>query len=109
MALKTEIRGVLDQSLSVAAADSFASHTIVIDHTITLITDVGDASNLTLDADVDSYLTSIVVVQSTGIDRGSGAQARGSAPASPPARRRRPNSSRHWAGWLSSCHFYNTR
>jgi methyl-accepting chemotaxis protein len=44
--------------------DSFVSHTKVIDDVITLIGDVSDASNLTLDPDIDSYyLMDIVMFQ----------------------------------------------
>ena len=63
-ALKAETRDLLDRSLSLPAADSFASHTKVIEHTLALITDVGDASNLTLDPDIDSYyLMNIIIFQ----------------------------------------------
>src|SRR5712675_1890723 len=63
-ALKAETRDLLDRSLSLPAADSFASHTKVIEHTLALITDVGDTSNLTLDPDIDSYyLMNIIIFQ----------------------------------------------
>jgi methyl-accepting chemotaxis protein WspA len=63
-ALKAETRDLVERSLSQPAAESFASHTMVIDHTIALITDVGDASYLTLDPDIDSYyLMNIMVFQ----------------------------------------------
>src|SRR5204862_6933354 len=63
-ALKADTRDLLDRSLNMPAADSFASHTKVIEQTLALITDVGDASNLTLDPDIDSYyLMNIIIFQ----------------------------------------------
>jgi methyl-accepting chemotaxis protein WspA len=87
-ALKAETGDLLDGNPSVSAAESFVSHTSVIAHTLTLITDVSDAANLTLDPDIDSYYLmnaiifqgpelSEVLAQACGL--GAGIAARGTA------------------------------
>ena len=100
MALKAEVRDLLDRSLSASAADSFASHTKVIEHTIAVITDVGDASNLTLDPDIESYyLMNAVIFQAPELSevlaqaRGLGAGVAASRRATP-ERARDPESAR---------------
>ncbi len=54
-ALKAETLDALGGGARMSVADNFASHTRVIAHIIAFITDVGDASKLTLDPDIDSY------------------------------------------------------
>jgi methyl-accepting chemotaxis protein WspA len=56
------VRELLDRSSSLSASESFALHTKVIDDLIAHITRVGDASNLTLDPDLDSYYLMAVVI-----------------------------------------------
>jgi methyl-accepting chemotaxis protein len=58
------VRELLDRSSTLSASESFALHTTVIDRMIAHLTRVGDASNLTLDPDLDSYyLMNVVVFQ----------------------------------------------
>jgi methyl-accepting chemotaxis protein len=60
-----------------SAAESFAEHTKVIEDTVSLITHVGDTSNLTLDPDLDSYyLMNIIIFQGPELSEAL-AQARG--------------------------------
>lgn len=63
-ALSAACRNVLDKSASLSADESFKQHTKVIADTIALINDVADASNLTLDPDIDSYyLMNVLIFQ----------------------------------------------
>jgi methyl-accepting chemotaxis protein len=63
-ALSAACRNVLDKSASLSADESFQQHTKVIADTIALINDVSDASNLTLDPDIDSYyLMNVLIFQ----------------------------------------------
>jgi methyl-accepting chemotaxis protein len=63
-ALRDSTRVLVDGSLRRTAPESFALHTRVIEDTISLITHVGDTSNLTLDPDLDSYyLMNVIVFQ----------------------------------------------
>ena len=76
-ALRDSARVLLDGSLRRTAAESFALHTKVIEDTISLITHVGDTSNLTLDPDLDSYyLMNVIVFQGPELGEAL-AQARG--------------------------------
>jgi methyl-accepting chemotaxis protein len=60
-----------------SSVESFTRHTKVIGDAITLITDVGDVSNLTLDPDLDSYyLMNAVVFQAPEVSEAL-TQARG--------------------------------
>jgi methyl-accepting chemotaxis protein len=62
---------------SLSATESFQRHTEVIGELIALLTDVGDSSNLALDADLDSYyLMTIVIFQGPELSEAL-AQARG--------------------------------
>ena len=63
-ALRAAIRDLIATPRGTAPADSFVQHTQAIERTIALISDIGDASKLTLDPDLDSYyLMNIVVFQ----------------------------------------------
>ena len=63
-ALSAATGDLLGKNRTLTADQSFEQHTKVIGDTIALIGDVGDASNLTLDPDLDSYyLMSVVVFQ----------------------------------------------
>jgi methyl-accepting chemotaxis protein len=76
-ALRDSTRALLDGSLRRTSGESFALHTKVIEDTISLITHVGDTSQLTLDPDVDSYyLMNIVIFQGPELSEVV-AQARG--------------------------------
>jgi methyl-accepting chemotaxis protein len=58
------VRDLLDRSANLSASDSFALHTKVIDDLIAHITRVSDASNLTLDPDLDTYyLMNVAIFQ----------------------------------------------
>nr|WP_281172789.1 methyl-accepting chemotaxis protein [Nevskia soli] len=61
-ALSIACREMLAKSAGQSSADSFAAHSKVIDSAIALVGDVSDASNLTLDPDVDSYYLMDVVM-----------------------------------------------
>src|SRR5205809_4496423 len=61
-ALSAACRSLLDKTASLSADESFQQHTKVIADTIALIGDVGDASNLTLDPDIDSYYLMNVLI-----------------------------------------------
>lgn len=54
-ALSAASRDLMKVSDSLSPDDSFARHTKVIEDTISLITDVGDSSHLSLDPSIDSY------------------------------------------------------
>jgi methyl-accepting chemotaxis protein len=63
-ALRGEVRDLLSRSLTLPATESFQLHTKAIEHALVLITDVGDASNLTLDPDIDTYyMMNILIFQ----------------------------------------------
>jgi methyl-accepting chemotaxis protein len=63
-ALSATIRDFLAMSRSLSADQSFEQHTKLIEGVIRLIADVSDASNLTLDPDLDTYyLMSVAVFQ----------------------------------------------
>jgi len=68
---------LLANARDLSADQSFERHTKLIQDTVTLIGDVGDASNLTLDPDLDSYyLMSVVVFQAPELSEAL-ARARG--------------------------------
>jgi methyl-accepting chemotaxis protein len=76
-ALRAAVRDLIATPRGTVPADSFAQHTQAIERTIALISDIGDASKLTLDPDLDSYyLMNIVVFQAPELSE-SLAQARG--------------------------------
>jgi methyl-accepting chemotaxis protein len=76
-ALRDSTRVLLDGSLRRTPGESFALHTKVIEDTISLITHVGDTSQLTLDPDLDSYyLMNIIIFQGPELSEVL-AQARG--------------------------------
>jgi methyl-accepting chemotaxis protein len=76
-ALRSSTRVLLDGSLRRTPAESLGLHTKVIEDTISLITHVGDTSQLTLDPDLDSYyLMNIVIFQGPELSEVL-AQARG--------------------------------
>ena len=63
-ALRDSVRVLVDGALRRTDSESFALHTKAIEDTISLITHVGDTSNLTLDPDLNSYyLMNIIVFQ----------------------------------------------
>jgi len=63
-ALSAACRDLLSKTSSLSAEESFQQHTKVIEDTIALIGDVADASNLTLDPDIDSYyLMNVLIFQ----------------------------------------------
>jgi methyl-accepting chemotaxis protein len=63
-ALHSDCRALMSRVAGSSATESFELHTRLIDAAIALITDVADASKLTVDPDVDShYLASIVIFQ----------------------------------------------
>jgi methyl-accepting chemotaxis protein len=89
-ALRDSTRVLLDDSLRRTAAESFALHTKVIEDTISLITHVGDTSNLTLDPDLDTYyLMNVIIFQGPELTealayaRGLGAGVAASGKATP--------------------------
>ena len=62
--LSGEIRNLASMSSTTTPAASFDMHSKTIQKTIALVTAVGDASNLTLDPDLDSYyLMNVVIFQ----------------------------------------------
>src|SRR5688572_14878441 len=62
--LTDEIRDLSSMSANITPAASFDMHSQTIQKTIALVTAVGDASNLTLDPDLDSYyLMNVVIFQ----------------------------------------------
>jgi len=76
-ALSAACRDLLHKSPSLSADASFQRHTQVIEDAIVLIADVGDASNLTGDDDIDShYLMNILIFHGPELSE-SLAQARG--------------------------------
>ena len=76
-ALRDSARVLLEAGVRRTTAESFALHTKVIEDTISLITRVGDTSNLTLDPDLDSYyLMNAIVFQGPELSEAL-AQARG--------------------------------
>jgi methyl-accepting chemotaxis protein len=71
------VHGLLDRASTLSASESFTLHTKVIAEVIAHITRVGDASNLTLDPDLDSYyLMNVVIFQGPELAE-TIAQARG--------------------------------
>ena len=75
--LNASVRELLAINRGLPADQSFARHTTVIQHTIALISDVSDSSNLTLDPDLDSYyLMNVLVFQAPELSEML-AQARG--------------------------------
>ena len=75
--LNASVRELLAINRGLPADQSFARHTTVIQHTIALISDVSDLSNLTLDPDLDSYyLMNVLVFQAPELSEML-AQARG--------------------------------
>lgn len=63
-ALRAACSDLMSKTRGLSADDSFQQHTSVIGKTIALIAHVGDASNLTLDPDIDSYyLMNVLVFQ----------------------------------------------
>src|SRR5688500_5988242 len=75
--LRDSARVLLEGTLRRTTAESFALHTKVIDDTLSLITHVGDTSNLTLDPDLDSYyLMNVIVFQAPELSEAL-ARARG--------------------------------
>nr|WP_305955917.1 methyl-accepting chemotaxis protein [Pseudomonas sp. 2FE] len=89
-ALNAACRDLLNQTTNLSPEDGFELHTKVIGDTIALITDVGDASNLTLDPDLDSYYLMNVLIfqgpelgellaQARGLGSGMAAQQKGTA------------------------------
>ncbi len=63
-ALRAACSELVSKTPGLSADDSFQQHTSVIGKTIALITHVGDASNLTLDPDIDSYyLMNVLIFQ----------------------------------------------
>lgn len=82
-ALSAACRELLAKSGGLSAADSFDLHSKVIGDTVGLIGDVSDASNLTLDPDVDSfYLMDVVMFQAPELSEYVG---KAGAPAAPAA------------------------
>lgn len=83
LALSAACRQLLAKSGSLSAADRFDLHSKVIGDTIGLIGDVSDASNLTLDPDVDSfYLMDVVMFQAPELSEYVGKAGAPDAPAS---------------------------
>ena len=89
-ALSAAYRDILSKTPSLSADESFQQHTKVIEDAIALITDVGDASHLTLDPDIDSYYLMKVVIfqgpelsellaQAHGLGSGMAASRKGSS------------------------------
>ena len=89
-ALSAACRDILSKTPSLSAEESFQQHTKVIEDAIALITDVGDASHLTLDPDIDSYYLMKVVIfqgpelsellaQAHGLGSGMAASRKGSS------------------------------
>ena len=77
LALSGACRDLLTARQETTADRSFAQHTQVIAQVIALVSDVGDASNLTLDPDLDSYyLMNVLVFQGPELSEFL-AQARG--------------------------------
>jgi methyl-accepting chemotaxis protein len=75
--LSDEIRNLGSASSNATAPESFALHSQTIEKTIALLTLVGDASNLTLDPDLDSYyLMNVLIFQGPELSE-LVAQARG--------------------------------
>src|SRR5207249_9323811 len=63
-ALRSACREILDKTESRSAEEDFEQHTRAVDDLIALMEDVSDASNLTLDPDMDSYyLMNVVMFQ----------------------------------------------
>jgi len=63
-ALSAACRDLLSKTSSLSVEASFQQHTKVIKDTVALIADVSDASNLTLDPDIDSYyLMNVLIFQ----------------------------------------------
>ncbi len=63
-ALSVACRALLNEDVNLSRDDTFERHTKVIEEVIALIAEVGDASNLTLDPDIDSYyLMNVLVFQ----------------------------------------------
>ena len=60
--LSDEIRNLAVRTTTATGAESFELHSKAIEHTIALITHVGDTSNLTLDPDIDSYYVMNVLI-----------------------------------------------
>jgi len=60
--LRDEIHTLASRSSNATAAASYDMHTQTIKKTIALVTAVGDASNLTLDPDLDSYYVMNVLI-----------------------------------------------
>ncbi len=70
-------RALLNEDLTLSQDESFERHTKVIGEVIALIAEVGDASNLTLDPDIDSYyLMNVLIFQGPELSEAL-AQARG--------------------------------
>jgi len=61
-ALSSAIRNILDKTESGSVDENFEQHIRVIEDVIDLIEDVSDASNLTLDPDIDTYYLMDVLV-----------------------------------------------
>jgi methyl-accepting chemotaxis protein len=62
--LRATCKELLTRTPSLSTQESFGQHTSAIAATIALISDIGDASNLILDPDIDSYyLMSVLVSQ----------------------------------------------
>ena len=75
--LSDEIRNLAGRSSDVSPSVSFDLHSQTIQKTIALLTAVGDASNLTLDPDLDSYyLMNVIIFQGPELSE-IVAQARG--------------------------------
>ena len=76
-AVSAACRDLLTQRTSQSPDQSFEQHTKVISDTVALISEVGDASKLTLDPDIDSYyLMNVLIFQGPELIE-SLAQARG--------------------------------
>jgi len=75
--LSDEIRNLASKTSNVTPSESFERHSRTIEKTIALLTRVGDASNLTLDPDLDSYyMMNILIFQGPELSEVV-AQARG--------------------------------
>src|SRR6185503_17589106 len=60
--LRDEIRDLAGKNSNTTPSESFERHSKTIEKTIALLTHVGDASNLTLDPDLDSYYVMNILI-----------------------------------------------
>jgi methyl-accepting chemotaxis protein len=77
--VKTAVEAIRKDGLSLTAPENFGRHTAVIDETLSVMTNVADASGLTLDPDIDSYylMDTVVVKMPAVLERIGQMRARG--------------------------------